>query len=128
MELVAKLTENISRQEIKSCLGEYVLDTQMGSSLVSLGKGFITSDHSPLGELCLLLLKLLKSWESWKNPYLISAMLSRYLVLSGIQLSQTSILVEIQKLAFFLLENVSESTTNISGLRIPKIIHTVKAL
>ena len=61
MELVAKLTENISRQEIKSCVGEYVLDTQMGSSLVSLGKGFITSDHSPLGELCLLLLKLLKS-------------------------------------------------------------------
>ena len=50
MELVAKLTENISNKEIKASLGEYVLDTQMGSSLVSLGKGFITSDHSPLGE------------------------------------------------------------------------------
>ena len=61
MELVAKLTENISKQEIKSSLGDYVLDTQMGSSLVSLGKGFITSDHSPLGELFLLLLQHLKS-------------------------------------------------------------------
>ena len=50
MELVAKLTENITNQEIKSSLGEYMLDTQMGSSLVSLGKGFITSDYSPLGE------------------------------------------------------------------------------
>ena len=54
-------------------------------------------------------------------------MISRYLVLSAIELSQNSILVEIQKLAFFLLENVSESTTNISGLGIPKIIHTLKA-
>ena len=58
MELVAKLTENISKQEIKSSLGDYVLDTQMGSSLVSLGKGFITADHSPLGALYYFYLKL----------------------------------------------------------------------
>ena len=50
LELVSQLTENISKQEIKSSLGDYVLDTQMGSSLVALGKGFITSDFSPLGE------------------------------------------------------------------------------
>ena len=50
MELVTKLTENISSQEIQNSLGKYMLDTQMGTSLVSLGKGFITSDHSPLGE------------------------------------------------------------------------------
>ena len=42
-------------------------------------------------------------------------MISRYLVLSGIQVSQISMLVEIQKLAFFLLENVSESATIIQG-------------
>ena len=41
----------------------------------------------------------------------IIAMISRYLVLSGINLSQTSILVEIQKLALFLIENVSETAT-----------------
>ena len=50
MELVRKLTENISKPEIKQGLGEIMLDTEMGSSLVSLGKEFITSDHSPLGE------------------------------------------------------------------------------
>ena len=50
MELVAKLTENISKRRIKQGLGEIMLDTEMGSSLVSLGKGYITSDHSPLGE------------------------------------------------------------------------------
>ena len=60
MELVAKLTENISKQEIKSSLGDYVLDTQMGSSLVSLGKGFITADHSPLGAVYLFLLQIKK--------------------------------------------------------------------
>ena len=38
-------------------------------------------------------------------------MISRYLVLSGIQVSQTSILVEIQKLASFLLENVPKRGT-----------------
>ena len=43
-------------------------------------------------------------------------MISRYLLLSGIQVSQTSILVEIQKLASFLIENVSEGATAISGL------------
>ena len=47
-------------------------------------------------------------------------MISRYLVLSGIQLSQTSILDEIQKLASFLLKNVSEGAS-ISGIMIPKI-------
>ena len=41
------------------------------------------------------------------------------MVLSGIQLSQTSILVEIQKLAFYLLENVSENKQIISGPIIP---------
>ena len=51
MELVAKLTDNISKPEIQQSLGKYMLDTQMGSSLISLGKGFITSDHSPLGKL-----------------------------------------------------------------------------
>ena len=63
MELVAKLTENISKQEIKSSLGDYVLDKQMGSSLVSLGKGFITSDHSPLGEFFIITstLKMLRT-------------------------------------------------------------------
>ena len=50
MELVAKLMENISRRRIKQCLGQIMLDTKMGSSLVSIGKQFITSDHSPLGK------------------------------------------------------------------------------
>ena len=50
LDLVAKLTENISRSEIIESLGEIMLDTEMGSSLVSLGKEFITSDHSPLGK------------------------------------------------------------------------------
>ena len=49
MELVAKLTENISRSEIIESLGEIMLDTEMGSSLVSLGKEFITQGQSILG-------------------------------------------------------------------------------
>ena len=49
LELVEKLTENITEQEITSSIGYFVLDTQSGSSLVSLGKGFITSQYSPLG-------------------------------------------------------------------------------
>ena len=50
MQLVAKLMKNISRPEIKQALGDIMLSTKMGSSLVSLGKGYITSDRSPLGE------------------------------------------------------------------------------
>lgn len=84
-EFAAKLMKDISRAEIKQTLAEIMLNTKMGSSLVSLGKEFITSDRSPL------------------------EMISRYMVLSGIQLSQTSILVEIQKLASYLLENVPEN-------------------
>ena len=51
--------------------------------------------------------------------FLFSEMISRYILLSGIQLSQTSILVEIQKLASYLLENVPENKQIISGLGIP---------
>ena len=51
MELVAKLMKNISRPEIKQALGDIMLSTKMGSSLGSLGKGYITSDNSPLGKL-----------------------------------------------------------------------------
>ena len=50
IELVAKLMKDISRPEIEQTLGKIMLNTKMGSSLVSLGKGYITSDHSPLGE------------------------------------------------------------------------------
>ena len=54
-------------------------------------------------------------------------MISRYIVLSGIQLSQTSILVEIQKLAIYLFENLPETKSEnvpenkeiISGPEIP---------
>ena len=49
-EFVAKLMKDISRAEIKQALVEIMLSTKMGSSLVSLGKEFVTSDHSPLGE------------------------------------------------------------------------------
>ena len=51
MDLVAKLMKNISRTEIEQALGKIMLSTNMGSTLVSLGKGYITSDHKPLGEL-----------------------------------------------------------------------------
>ena len=49
-------------------------------------------------------------------------MVSRYLALSGIPLSQISILTEIQKLASFLLDNIPETMTtgkvsyNITGI------------
>ena len=51
-------------------------------------------------------------------------MISRYMVLSGIQVSQTSILAEIQKVAFYLLENVPENKPEnvpeiIPGLELP---------
>ena len=49
LDLVEKLTKNISKQEITSSVGEFLLDTQAGSPLVTLGKGFITSQYSPLG-------------------------------------------------------------------------------
>ena len=55
-----------------------------------------------------------------------SAMTSRYLILSGIQVSQILILDEIKKLASFLLKNVSESAETISGLRIPKFDRELK--
>ena len=45
-------------------------------------------------------------------------MISRYIVLSEIQLSQASILVEIQKLASHFLKNVPENKQIISGLGI----------
>ena len=50
LELVEKLTKDITKPAIQSSLGKYMLDTQMGSSLVALGKGFISSDYSPLGK------------------------------------------------------------------------------
>ena len=51
MELMTKLTEDVSKTDINAGLGKIMLDTEMGSSLVSLGKEFITSDNSPSGEL-----------------------------------------------------------------------------
>ena len=50
IELAAKLTDNISRSEIEQGIGKIMLSTKYGASLASLGKEFITSHHSPLGE------------------------------------------------------------------------------
>ena len=50
MVLVAKLTEDVSKTDINAGLGKIMLDTEMGSSLVSLGKEFLTADHSPSGK------------------------------------------------------------------------------
>ena len=125
LKLVTKLTKNISKPAIQSSLGKYMLDTQMGSSLVELGKGFITSDYSPLGLFYqLLILNLIKKilnlfiLNSFYLFRIFLAMVSRNLAMSGIQLSQISILTEIQKLASFLLDDIPDTVTAISGSRL----------
>ena len=45
-------------------------------------------------------------------------MVSRNLAMSGIPLSQISILTEIQKLASFLLDDIPDTVTAISGSRL----------
>ena len=48
--LIGNLTENITQADVHMSLGEIMLKTNMGESLIDIGKNFIPSDSSPLGK------------------------------------------------------------------------------
>lgn len=47
--LVSKLSNGISEQEVKASFGGIMIDTEMGSTLINLGKKFMNEDFNPLG-------------------------------------------------------------------------------
>ena len=49
-DLIEKLTENITPAEADMSFGRIMRITNMGKSLIDIGKGFISSDSSPLGK------------------------------------------------------------------------------
>ena len=48
--LIENLTENITQADVHMSFGEIMLKTNMGESLIDIGKKFIPSDSSPLGK------------------------------------------------------------------------------
>jgi len=87
-DLIEKLTENITPAEADMSFGRIMRITNMGKSLIDIGKGFISSDSSPL------------------------AMVSRYFILSGIPMNQLTIINEIQNMISHLVENLKASNSN----------------
>ena len=47
--LIENLTENITPAEVELSFGRIMLKTNMGKSLIYIGKGFISAESSPLG-------------------------------------------------------------------------------
>ena len=48
-ELIEKLTENITQDDVDMSFGQIMRITNMGQSLIDIGKNFIPSESSPLG-------------------------------------------------------------------------------
>ena len=85
-----------------------MLETNMGQSLVNIGKSFIPSDSSPLGK------KYLKRERFFHKVFfipsiIILAMVSRYFILSGIPITRTTISDEIRNMIQSLVENLQRS-------------------
>ena len=55
--LIENLTENITPAEIDMSFGRIMRNTNMGKSLIDIGKSFISSESSPLGNECTFLAK-----------------------------------------------------------------------
>ena len=50
LNLIENLTENITPADIQMSFGQIMINTNMGQSLIDVGKKFISSESSPLGE------------------------------------------------------------------------------
>ena len=48
-KLIENLTENITPAEVDMSFGRIMRNTNMGKSLIDIGKSFISSESSPLG-------------------------------------------------------------------------------
>ena len=48
--LIEKLTENITQADVHMSFGQIMLNTNMGQSLIDIGKSFISAETSPLGK------------------------------------------------------------------------------
>ena len=48
-DLIEKLTENITSADVEMSFGQIMLKTNIGKSLIDIGKGYISSESSPLG-------------------------------------------------------------------------------
>ena len=49
-DLIEKLTENVTPVDVELSFGQIMLKTDMGQSLIDIGKNFINSESSPLGK------------------------------------------------------------------------------
>ena len=47
--LIEKLTENLTQADLHMSFGQIMLNTNMGQSLIDLGKSYLSSETSPLG-------------------------------------------------------------------------------
>ena len=50
LKLIKDLTENISVADVDMTYGQIMRTTNVGKSLIEIGKSFIPSDFSPLGK------------------------------------------------------------------------------
>ena len=106
LELIDNLTENITPADVDMSYGHIMRTTNVGKSLIDIGKSFIPSDSSPLGK---------KSSEIslfFPKIQFFQAMISRYFVLSGIPMSRITICEEIRDMASFLVKNIHAAKSN----------------
>ena len=47
--LIENLTENVTPADVHMSFGQIMLNTNMGQNLIDVGKNFISSESSPLG-------------------------------------------------------------------------------
>ena len=48
--LIENLTKNIALIDVQASFGQIMLNTDMGQSIIDIGKNFIPTDSSPLGK------------------------------------------------------------------------------
>ena len=56
-DLIEKLTENITPADVEMSFGQIMLKTNIGKDLIGIGKGYISSESSPLGKKSIKCLK-----------------------------------------------------------------------
>ena len=85
LNLIESLRENITPTDVQTSFDQIMLVTNMGRSLIDIGKNFIPTDSSPL------------------------AMVGRYFILSGIPMSRRKISDKIRNMTPCFVKNLKVS-------------------
>ena len=103
---------DVTKTDFKFFSDRLMTDVDLWSTLINLGKKFIPADYSPLGIFFTIFFKYDLNFKVQKHHL---GMISRYLILSRIHVTKTTLCCEIETLIGFLGEYVEFGLPSVSG-------------